>query len=223
MRTKGIELYKKADELLVDMESNDFSWKENEKRFVELLNEFFANPTQESGFSSKTVWKRINELFESYSKSVEGDIDYNYLILQCRIDCFFAELIERYDVQMAKQILDTTTKIYVSDEIEDLMAEKWDDLEEVASDIAEYLVNDHIKCDNLSELHTGGPEVYVMFKIIDDLNIPENKKISSRVRIIVDHDGKVSVDMIIHPKGRYGDAVLYDITTKCKEWIDTLK
>lgn len=220
----SIRLYKEAEAVCTEMKTNGFSWSEQEGRFLKLLNEFFTNPTQKYGFSSAVTFKNVNEAFEEYIKQFANSRDLGYadFVLQCRIDCFFANFIELYDLSTVEEILDATTKIQLSDEIENLLDETWDEVEAITNDVAEYLAREHVKLDGMSKMATEDGEE--MSKFINHPDITERKELWIRIWITheVDNKEKLQVRMIIVPQEKGGAAIAYDITSNCKKWIDTL-
>lgn len=221
---KQINLYKEAEALCEELKSSNKVTDAIREKFKKLLKEFFANPSQKCGFTSAIIWQKLNWAFQNYFEKHYGNEDIDDLseiVLQCRIDCFFAELIELYDLNMAEEILESTTKIHLSDEIEDILDEAWDEVERISAEIGEYLVKYQIKCDNMVQT-TVGVKKYAHSKFIDHPDIPEHEGLWIRVRIVVDENDKVSVYAIIVPQEKGGAAILYDITSVCQEWIDML-
>lgn len=222
----SIRLYKEAETLCAEMKAEGFSWSEQEeKRFLKLLNEFFANPTQKYGFSSAVTFKKVNEVFEEYIKQFANSKDLGYFdfVLQCRIDCFFARFIELYDLNMVEEIRGATTRIQLSNEIEDLLDETWDEVEAISKDVAEYLIRENVNLDGMTRM-TVGVDQFVMGKFIDHPDIPEREGLWIRVWIThdVDNPKRLQVRVIIVPREEGGAAMVYDITPNCKEWFDTL-
>lgn len=219
----SIRLYKEAEALYREMKSEGFSWAKQERRLKKLLNEFFTNPTQKCGFSSAVTFKKLNEAFEDYIKQFANsrDVGYADFVLQCRIDCFFARLIELYDLNAVEEILGATTRIQLSDEIEDLLDKAWDEVDDIAAEVSDCLFISAVKCDNMTEM-TVGVNKTVKSKFIDHLVIQDREGIWVRAWITVDDEEKTEVKLIIVPQEQDGAAMVYDITPNCKKWLDTL-
>lgn len=215
-------LYKEAEKLCKEIKTANFSWSEQDKRFEKLLNEFFKNPTQVYGSSSAIIFKKLNEVFENYIKSSgNDDISYNFFVLQCRIDCFFARLIELYDLNTINEILGTTTKIRISDEIEELLYKAWEKVDAIAMEVANYLANSNVKYDDVTEM-TIGVDKKVKSKFIDHPEIQEHEGLWIRVFIMIYENKETLVKMAIVPQDEGGAAITYDITSFCKKLIKTL-
>ncbi len=226
---KQIKLYKEAEALCEELKSSDAVHPAEAEKFVKLVKEFFENPSQTYGFSSAIIWKKINWMFQNYFDKYfqqihggDGIDNFNKIVLQCRIDCFFARFIELYDLNTSEEILESTKKVTLSDEIEDLLDKAWDDVNGISLEVAEYLAKSHVGLDNMSEMVVGLNET-VQSKFIDYPDIPEYDGLWVRVWITVDKDQKVSVRVIIVPQEKGGAAIPYDITSACKEWIETLE
>lgn len=219
----SIRLYKEAEALCAEMKAEGFSWSKEEGRFKKLLNEFFANPTQKCGFSSAVTFKKVNEAFEDYIKHFVNSKDLGYadFVLQCRIDCFFASFIELYDLNMVEEIMGATTKIQLSDEIENLLDDAWDEVDAIAKDVAEYLARERVNLDGMTRM-TAGVDQFVMSKFIDHPAITEREGLWIRVWITHDVNNQLQVRVIIVPQEKGGAAMVYEITPNCKEWLDTL-
>lgn len=218
----GNRLYKEAETLCKETKTANFSWSEQDKRFEKLLNEFFKNPTQEYVFSSASIFRKLNEVFENYIKSSgNDDIYYNSFVLQCRIDCFFARLIELYDLNTIEEILGTTNRISISDEIKELLYKAWEKVDAIALELANYLVNSNVKCEDVTEMSIGVRKK-AKSKFIDYPEIQEYEGLWIRVCIMFYENKETVVKMIIVPQKECGAAITYDITSYCKKWINTL-
>lgn len=222
---KSIELYQAAAALCKNIKTDGFSWKSEAESFKKLLNEFFTNPTQKCGFSSAVTFKKVNEAFENYIKRFANsrDLFYSDFVLQCRIDCFFATLIELYDLNTVEEILGYSKRISMSDEVEDLMDETWDKVEAIAREVAEYLARENVDLDGMTKITTGVNQIE-MSKFIDHPGITERKGLWIRVWITHDVESlkNLKVRIIIMPQEENGVAAVYEITPICTEWFDTL-
>lgn len=216
-------MYEKVEDLLAELKGGCKEiGNDQARKFENLLNEFFKSSSPKSGLTSADIWNQINRIFENYFKKFYADMcieSFNDIVLQCRIDCFFADAIERYELNMVEEILASTRRLQLSDEIEDLLDEYWGNVEVISKEVAGYLVNKQVKLDNMSQV-IGGYNKSSKYKFIDYPDIPKHDGLWIRVRIVVDENGKVKVYAIIVPKAE--NAVSFEITPACEEWIKTL-
>lgn len=215
----GKELYNRAEALASELEGSKEISTEQVKKFEKIVKEFFKEPNQECYFTSTAIWKKINDIFEDYFKKCYSN--YSNIVLQCYIDGFFAKLIERYDLNTVNEIM-YTEYVSVSDEILDFLFDTWDEVKTISSEVAEYLAREHVDLGGMTKMKAKDGDV--MSKFIDHPGISEREGLWIRVWITheVDNKEKLQVRMIIVPQEKGGEAIPYDITLYCKDWIDTL-